>query len=143
MDSTLSKQAARQAARRAAAAAQARLMQDRLERDKRCAALGVQVLTALRERDRLVEQAEHVAGQALQLLTVGEGVSVAEATQWCAGAVTAREVTRLRRLAERPRADHDMTREWPARRRPQAPDRPAGRPQVVPAWRHQRRRRRP
>ena len=46
MESTLSKQAARQAARRAAAAAQARLMQERLERDKRCAALGVQVLTA-------------------------------------------------------------------------------------------------
>ena len=100
MESTLSKQAARQAARRAAAGAQARLMQERLERDKRCAALGVQVVTALRERDRLVEQAEHVAGRALQLLTVSEGVSVAEATQWCAGAVTAREITRLRRLAD-------------------------------------------
>lgn len=102
MESTLSKQAARQAARRAAAVAQARLMQERLERDKRCAALGVQVLTALRERDRLVEQAELVAGQALQVLTVREGVSVAEATRWCAGAVTAREVTRLRRLAGNP-----------------------------------------
>ena len=102
VESALSKQAARQAARRTAAAAQARLMQERLERDKRCAALGVQVLTALRERDRLVEQAELVAGQALQVLTAGEGVSVAEATRWCAGAVTAREVTRLRRLADDP-----------------------------------------
>ena len=98
MESTVSKHAARQAARRAAATAQARLMADRLERDKRCAALGVQVLTALRERDRLVEQQERAAGEALQLLTGHEGVSVADATRWCAGAVTAREVTRLRRL---------------------------------------------
>lgn len=58
----MGKQAARQAARRSAAAAQARLMQEGLERDKRCAALGVQVLAALRERDRLVEQAELAAG---------------------------------------------------------------------------------
>ena len=50
----------------------------------------------------VAEQAELVAGQALQELTVGEGVSVAEATRWCAGAVTARDVTRLRRLAGDP-----------------------------------------
>ena len=74
MESTLSKQAARQAARRTAAAAQARLMQERLERDKKGAALGVQVLTALRERDRLVAQADLVAGQALQALTSGASI---------------------------------------------------------------------
>ena len=100
MEPSVGKQAARQAARRSAAGAQARLMQERLERDKRCAALGVQVVAALREGDRLVEQAELAAGQALRALTMDEGVSVADATRWCAGAVTTRDVSRLRRLAD-------------------------------------------
>ena len=100
MGSTQGKQATRQAARRAAAEAQSRLMQARLERDRRCAALGVQVVAALRERDALVQRYERQAGEALRALVVDEGVGAAEATQWCAGSVTTREVARLRRLAE-------------------------------------------
>ena len=102
MSSTQGKQATRQAARRAAAEAQARLMHDRLERDRRCAALGVQVLAALRERDELVLRCERQAGQALRALVMDEGVAVAQATQWCAGSVTTREIARLRRVAETP-----------------------------------------
>ena len=40
--------------------------------------------------------------EALRALVVDEGVGVAEATQWCAGSVTTREVARLRRVAETP-----------------------------------------
>lgn len=100
MGVTQAKQATRQAARRAAAQAQANLMRARLERDRRCAALGVQVVAALRERDALVQRYERLAGDALRALVVDEGVAVAEATQWCAGSVTTREVARLRRVAE-------------------------------------------
>jgi hypothetical protein len=100
MNTNPGKQATRQAARRAAAESQSRLMRDRLERDRRCAALGVQVVTALRERDALVQRFERIAGQALRSLVVDEAVGVAEATQWCAGVVTTREVARLRRLAD-------------------------------------------
>ena len=96
------KQATRQAARRAAAEAQSRLMRERLDRDRRCAALGVLVVAALRERDELVRRCEREAGRALCRLVVDEGVGVAEATQWCAGSVTTREVARLRRVAEVP-----------------------------------------
>ena len=101
MESTPGKQSRRQAARRAAAQAQATLMRARLERDRRCAALGVQVVAALRERDALVQRYERQAGEALRALVVDEAVGAAEAAQWCAGAVTTREVARLRRLAER------------------------------------------
>jgi len=58
------------------------------------------VVAALRERNALVARNERQAGEALRALVVDEGVGVAEATQWCAGSVTTREVARLRRLAE-------------------------------------------
>lgn len=105
MGSTPGKQATRQAARRAAAEAQATLMRARRERDRRCAALGVQVVAALRERDELVQRCERQAGEALRALVVDEAMAAAEAVQWCAGAVTTREVARLRRLAEAPPDD--------------------------------------
>ena len=108
MSSSRGKQATRQAARRAAAQAQASLMRDRLERDRRCAALGVRVVTALGERDALVQRCERVAGHALRALVVDEGVAAAEATQWCAGSVTTREIARLRRLAEGAPDDGDQ-----------------------------------
>lgn len=75
-------------------------MRQRLERDRRCAALGVQVLSALRERDDVVARFERQAGNALRALVVDEGVGAAEAAQWCAGSVTTREAARLRRLAQ-------------------------------------------
>ena len=108
MGSTQGKQATRQAARRAAAEAQASLMRARLERDRRCAALGVQVVAALRERDALVARYERLAGEALRALVVDESMGAAEATQWCAGSVTTREDARLRRLAEGPAGDGDQ-----------------------------------
>ena len=61
------------------------------------------MLTALGERDALVRDAERRAGQALRTMTDNEGLSVREAVEWCgSGALTVREVTRLRRLAHDP-----------------------------------------
>lgn len=105
MGSTPGKQATRQAARRAAAEAQATLMRARLERDRRCAALGVQVVAALRESDDLVQRYKRQAGEALRALVVDEAVAAAETVQWCAGAVTTRVVTRRRHLAAGTSAD--------------------------------------
>ena len=61
------------------------------------------MLTALGERDALVRDAERRAGQALRTMTDDEGLSVREAVEWCGrGALTVREVTRLRQLAHHP-----------------------------------------
>ena len=66
-------------------------------------ALAVAVLTALGERDAVVRDAERRAGQALRTMTEDEGLSVREAVEWCgSGALTVREVTRLRQLAHDP-----------------------------------------
>jgi hypothetical protein len=136
MGSTPGKQATRQAARRAAAEAQATLMRARLERDRRCAALGVQVVAALRERDDLVQRYERQAGEALRALVVDEAVGAAEAVQWCAGSVTTREVARLRRVAEA--LPHDGAGELQAvRGAPSTSDRAdLGHPHVEPATVH-------
>jgi hypothetical protein len=58
----------------------------------------VEVLTALGERDRAVQDAEVRAGEALRTMTDEEGLSVREAVDWCGSGVTVREITRLRRL---------------------------------------------
>jgi hypothetical protein len=55
--------------------------------------LAVEVLTALGERDAAVRDAERRAGEALQTMTLDEGLSVREAVEWCGSSVTAREVT--------------------------------------------------
>ena len=61
------------------------------------------MLTALGERDAAVRDAERPAGEALQAMSIDEGLSLREAVEWCAsGALTVREVTRLRQLAHDP-----------------------------------------
>ena len=63
--------------------------------------LAVDVLTALGERDAAVADTEHRAGHALQVMTVGEGLTVAEAVDWCAaGRLTVPQAMRLRRLVD-------------------------------------------
>ena len=99
----MSQQSVRQAARRSALDAQAILHKERADRERRLEALAVVVLTALGERDAAVCDAERRAGQALQTMTEDEGQSVREAVAWCgSGALTMREVTRLRQLAHDP-----------------------------------------
>jgi hypothetical protein len=94
------KQSARQVARRATLDAQAKMRAQRVEREKRLSALGVQVMVALGERDEVVVRCERRAGAALQGMTEDEGVGLAEAVQWCGEGMTRREATRLRALVD-------------------------------------------
>jgi hypothetical protein len=96
----MSQRSVRQAARRSALDAQAVLRKERADRARRLEALAVEVLTALGERARAVQDAELRAGGALLAMTDEEGLSVREAVEWCGSIVTLREVTRLRCLAD-------------------------------------------
>ena len=93
------KQTVRQAARRAASQAQAEYRRERVERDRRLERLAVEVLTALGERDAMIAATEQRAGAALQAMIIDEHLTVSEAAQWCAGAISHREAARLRQLA--------------------------------------------
>lgn len=94
------KQGARQAARRAALDAQAKMRAQRAQREKRLSALGVQVMVALGERDEVIARCERRAGEALQRMTDGEGLGLAEALHWCGDGMTRREARRLRALVD-------------------------------------------
>jgi hypothetical protein len=99
----MSQQSVRQAARRSALDAQAARRKERADRERRLEGLAVNVLTALGERDGAVRDAERRAGEALQTMTIDEGLSPREAVAWRgSGALTVREVTRLRQLAQDP-----------------------------------------
>jgi hypothetical protein len=99
----MSQQVVRQSARRSALDAQAVLRKQRADRQRRLEGLAIAVLTALGERDAAVRDAERRAGQALQMMTEDEGLSVREAVEWCGtGCLTMREVSRLRQLAHDP-----------------------------------------
>ena len=99
----MSQQSIRQAARRSALDAQAVLRKKRADRERRLEGLAVAVLTALGERDAAVRDTEMRVGEALQTMTTEEGLSLREAVEWCgSGALTVREVTRLRQLAHDP-----------------------------------------
>ena len=97
-------QTARQQARRAALDAQTRMRQARAEQERRRSALAVTVVTALAERDALVQACEARAGEALRTLTGKEGLSLRDAVAWCGGdeQLTVREATRLRRVVAAP-----------------------------------------
>jgi hypothetical protein len=88
----------RQAARRAALAAQAKLLAQRQERDKRLAASATEVLVALGERDAAITTYEQRAGAALRRLLDDEHLTPTEVTQWCGPSLTRQEIARLRRL---------------------------------------------
>ena len=98
-----SHQSVRQAARRSALDAQAVLRKERADRERRLEGLAVAVLTALGERDGAVRDTERRAGDALQTMTSEEGLSLRQAVEWWgSGALTVREVSRLRQLARDP-----------------------------------------
>jgi hypothetical protein len=99
MSQALGKQGVRQTARRAALDAQARMREQRVAREKRFSARGVEVVVALGERDEVVRRYEQRAGEALLQMTAVEGLSVAEAIQWCGEGLSRREVVRLCALA--------------------------------------------
>ena len=94
-------QSVRQVARLAASQVQARYRRERAERDRRLERLAVEVLTALGERDAMIAATEQRAGAALQAMIIDEHLTVSEAVQWCAGAISHRAAARLRQLAGR------------------------------------------
>ena len=91
-------QSVRQVARRQALEAQAKRRRERAEMERRCSALGVDVVVALTERDAAVERSARVAGDALGALMNSEGLTIADACEW-AGDLPVAEAKRLRRLA--------------------------------------------
>jgi hypothetical protein len=98
----MSQRSVRRAARRSALDAQAVLRKERADRERRLEALAVAVLTAIGERDSLVRDAERRAAQALRLMTDQEGLSIRDVVEWCGGAITRQEATRLRQLVNDP-----------------------------------------
>jgi hypothetical protein len=96
----MGKQTMRQAARLAASQVQAKRRRERAERDRRLEKLAIEVLTALGERDATISATEQRAAAALQAMITDEHLTVAEAVQWCAGAISHREAGRLRQRSE-------------------------------------------
>ena len=98
----MSKQTIRQQARQMARDAALRRRRAREDRERRLTDLAEQVLVAVAERDQAVADAERRVGAALREFTEVEGLTLRESLTWCDEALTVREATRLRRLAEQP-----------------------------------------
>lgn len=105
----MSKQTIRQQARQTARDAALRRRRDREERDRRLTDLAEQVLVAVAERNQAVADAERRVGAALREFTEVEGLTLREAVTCCDEALTLREATRLRRLADRPALDAETS----------------------------------
>jgi len=69
-----------------------------------CGNLAVQVLTALGEGDAAVTDTEMRAGAAWAQMTDVEGLTLAQAVEWCGEDLSLREATRLRQLSTAPRS---------------------------------------
>jgi hypothetical protein len=94
----MGKQTLRQAARLAASEVHAKRRRERAQRDRRLEKLAIEVLTALGERDATIAATEQRASAALQAMITDESLTVSEAVQWCAGAISHREAARLGQL---------------------------------------------
>ena len=67
---------------------------ERAQHDRRLEKLAIEVLTG--EREATIAATEQRAGAALQAMITDESLTVSEAVQWCAGAISHREATQLR-----------------------------------------------
>lgn len=122
----MSQQTTKQSARKTAREMVERRRRARIERERRIEDLAVQVVTAIVERDEAVAQAEQRAGAALRELTDVEGLSLAEAVEWCDEQVSAKEATRLRRLLDDGRPGQNAGRDASARSGGAGPGTPVG-----------------
>jgi hypothetical protein len=75
---------------------------ERAQHDRRLEKLAIEVLTALGEREATIAATEQRGGAALQAMITDESLTVSEAVQWCAGAISHRKAARLRHLAAGP-----------------------------------------
>ncbi|WP_375426501.1 hypothetical protein [uncultured Friedmanniella sp.] len=89
----------RVAARRAVHEAQLERRREQATRDKELQALAVEVQVTLVDGRARLRDAEIAAGVTLNRMITELGQSTTSVVDWCCGAVTAREVARLRRLA--------------------------------------------
>ena len=94
----MSSHSVRQAARRDARTVASRRRAELLDRSRRLEDLAVKVITAIKERDLSVENAERRAGEALQRMTTVEGLTLREAVEWCGDSVDLHEAARLRKV---------------------------------------------
>jgi hypothetical protein len=112
-EAVMGEQTTRQAARLAASQVHAKRRREQAERDRRLEKLAIEVLTVLGERDATIAATEQRAGAALQAMIADEHLTVAEAVEWCAGALGQREVGRLRQLTaqahDKKYEDHSTT----------------------------------
>ena len=75
---------------------------ERAQHNRRPGKLAIEVPTVTGEREATMAATEQRAGAALQAMITDESLTVSEAVQWCAGAISHREATRLRHLTAGP-----------------------------------------
>ena len=71
---------------------------ERAQHGGRLEKLAIEVLTATGEREATIAATEQCVSAALQAMITDESLTVSEVVQWCAGAISHREATRLRHL---------------------------------------------
>ena len=93
----MGKQGVRQAARSTVREAISARQQQRMEQERRQAGWAVELLTALAERDQMIEVAEQAAAAAVRRLA-GDGLAPAEIAALCGDRVDIKEINRLAKL---------------------------------------------
>lgn len=71
---------------------------ERRKKEKRLSGLGVDLMTALEERDATVARLDAQAGTTLRKMTDDEGLTLREALEWCGSGLTRTEAARLRKI---------------------------------------------
>lgn len=71
---------------------------ERRKKEKRLSGLGVDLMTALEERDATVARLDAQAGTTLRKMTDDEGLTLREALEWCGSGLTRAEAARLRKI---------------------------------------------
>ena len=104
----MQKHTLRQQARLRARQARAKVRQEQLEKERRLARWGEEVVVALAERDAAVAECEQRAGRSLRSLIAEGGLNTQEALAWCGSEkLTAGEVRRLiRGVVDAAEGDH-------------------------------------
>lgn len=106
------------AARRAVHEAQLERRREQAARDKQLQTLAGEVQVTLVDGRARLRYAEIAAGATLDRMITELGVTTTEVVDWCCGAVTAREVARLRRLAADRSSIEESSQVPTQRRRP-------------------------
>lgn len=74
------------------------MKEERKKKEKRLSGLGVDLMTALEEREATVARLDAQAGATLRKMTDDEGLSLSEALEWCGSDLSRTEAARLRKV---------------------------------------------